>query len=240
MPQPHTSANIWWWHTLSHPAGGTNFIFSNHPVDNFTPSSHICSAYSKVKPLPCLQSSLVPRLSLQTGLVGLPPENRPLLPPTQHLQQGQGWGSEPRRRTHRFRGTFRFMYLYWLTAAMDYVEQGGSNPDSNQTHLHKPSGLPEHTIVGTKFYSKVVSRFGFEYPWGFISGALTTSWNAFISLKYKTKNMFEIMHHHVTFAVCGIHTVHSKVGVKTRPFQIHINVMFVWSGRVPRSRPCEH
>ena len=48
----------------------------------------------------------VPGLHLQAGSAGLPAAHRPLLPPAQHLQQGQGGGAEPGRRARRVRGEF--------------------------------------------------------------------------------------------------------------------------------------
>lgn len=41
---------------------------------------------------------------MQAGSVGLPAENRPVLPSTQHLQQGEGRGSESGWRAHRVWG----------------------------------------------------------------------------------------------------------------------------------------
>ena len=48
----------------------------------------------------------VPGLHLQAGSAGLLAAYRPLLPPAQHLQQGQGGGAEPGRRDGRVRGEF--------------------------------------------------------------------------------------------------------------------------------------
>lgn len=51
----------------------------------------------------------VPWLSVQAGSVSLPAENCPVLPSTQHLQQGEGRGSESGWRAHRVWGESTLM-----------------------------------------------------------------------------------------------------------------------------------
>lgn len=43
---------------------------------------------------------------MQAGSAGLPAEDRPVLPSTQHMQQGEGRGSESGWRAHRVWGEF--------------------------------------------------------------------------------------------------------------------------------------
>lgn len=57
--------------------------------------------------------SAVPGLSLQAGSARLSAAHCPLLPPTQYLQQSEGGGSEPGRRTHRIRGKLVFVFSRW-------------------------------------------------------------------------------------------------------------------------------
>lgn len=51
-------------------------------------------------------SPTVPGLGVQAGPAGLPAAHRALLPPAQHLQQGEGRGAEPGRGARRLRGTY--------------------------------------------------------------------------------------------------------------------------------------
>lgn len=48
---------------------------------------------------------------MQAGPAGLPAEDRPVLPSTQHMQQGEGRGSESGWRAHRVWGEFIYMWM---------------------------------------------------------------------------------------------------------------------------------
>lgn len=54
--------------------------------------------------VPCVPA--VPGLGVQAGPAGLPAAHRALLPPAQHLQQGEGRGAEPGWGARRLRGTY--------------------------------------------------------------------------------------------------------------------------------------